>query len=71
MRESVNILGTDYKIVIDGEMHRTDMDGAERKYSHEIALRPKSDMLDNQATDCERESRFNEVGRHEIFHAFF
>lgn len=28
-------------------------------------------MLDSEATDYERALRFNEVGRHEIFHAFF
>lgn len=71
MQESVNILGTDYRIVIDKEMHRTNRDGAERKYSHEISLRPESDMLDSEATDYERKARFLEVARHEVFHAFF
>lgn len=71
MQESVNILGTEYKIIIDDEMHRTERDGAERRYLHEISLRPKSDMLNSEATDYERAIRFNEVGRHEIFHAFF
>lgn len=71
MQESVNILGTEYKIIIDDEMHRTERDGAERRYLHEISLRPKSDMLDGEATDHERALRFSEVGRHEILHAFF
>lgn len=71
MQESVNILGTEYKIIIDNEMHRTIRDGRERRYAHEISLRPEADMLDNEATDKEKNLRFLEVGRHEIFHAFF
>ncbi len=71
MQESVNILGTEYRIIIDEEMHRTERDGVERRYLHEISLRPKSDMLNSEATDYERALRFNEVGRHEILHAFF
>lgn len=71
MQESVNILGAEYRILIDEEMHRTERDGAKRRYLHEISLRPKSDMLDSEATDYERALRFNEVGRHEILHAFF
>ena len=71
MQESVNILGAEYRILIDEEMHRTERDGAERRYLHEISLRPKSDMLNSEATDYERALRFNEVGRHEILHAFF
>ncbi len=71
MQESVNILGAEYKIIIDDEMHRTEMDGEERRYLHKISLRPKNDMLNNEATDYERALRFNEVGRHEILHAFF
>ena len=71
MQESVNILGAENLIIIDDEMHRTERDGAERRYLHEISLRPKSDMLNSEATDYERALRFNEVGRHEILHAFF
>lgn len=71
MQESVNILGTEYQIIIDDEMHRTERDGTERRYLHEISLRPKADMLNSEATDYERALRFNEVGRHEILHAFF
>lgn len=71
MQESVNILGAEYRIIIDDEMHQTERDGAERRYLHEISLRPKSDMLNSEATDYERALRFNEVGRHEILHAFF
>lgn len=71
MRESVNILGAEYKIIIDNEMHRTKRDGAERRYAHEISLRPESDMLDGEARDSEKKQRFLEVVRHEIYHAFF
>lgn len=71
MQESVNILGTEYRLIIDDEMHRTERDGAERRYLHEISLRPKADMLDSESTDYERALRFKEVGRHEILHAFF
>lgn len=54
MQESVNILGTEYRIIIDDEMHRTERDGAERRYLHEISLRSEADMLDSEATDYER-----------------
>lgn len=71
MQESVNILVAEYKIIIDDELHRTDRDGTERRYAHEISLRPEADMLDGEARDSEKKQRFLEVGRHEIFHAFF
>lgn len=71
MQESVNILGAEYDISIDGEMCQTDRDGIEIRYSHKITLRPEADMLDREATDYEKKQRFLEVGRHEIFHAFF
>ena len=71
MQESVNILGAEYRISIDNEMHRTDRDGETKCYSHEIRLRPDADMLDDEATDCEKKLRAMETTRHELFHAFF
>lgn len=71
MQESVNILGTEYSIVVDDEMHRTDRDGQANFYSKEIRIRPDTDMLENEGTEWEKKLRFMEVMRHEIFHTFF
>ena len=71
MLDKVKILGTEYRIIIDNEMHRTDRDGATKCYSHEIQLRPDTDMLDDESTDYEKKLRAMETARHELFHAFF
>lgn len=67
----VNILGTEYGIIIDDELHRTLNDGVCEGYTKKISVRPEKEMLNDTDSEEARKKRFDEVMRHEIMHAFF
>lgn len=66
----INILGTDYDIIVDKELQMTKNDGYCDKYSKEIRVRPITGMLNDSNNDELKRMRFEEVVRHEIVHAF-
>lgn len=68
---SVNILGTDYLVETDTSLNDGEKDGLCYPYSKKITTRDKGGVLDEFATDEEKEIRLQEVKRHEIIHAFF
>lgn len=67
-KKTVNILGTEYAVRFDHK--EKDSDGQTFFYKKEIALRPTEEMLDEDETIEEKEERFKEVFRHELFHSF-
>lgn len=69
MRE-VNILGMPYTVCSSTDLMDTGLDGECCYYSKRIKIRPWSKMLDDTASDLEKQSRYREVVRHEIVHAF-
>lgn len=68
---TINILGTEYNIVIDKTLEKTDFDGLHNSYSKQISAREIEDMLADETDTDQKQKRFDEVMRHEIMHAFF
>lgn len=69
--EHVNILGQEYRIIIDESLKDTNADGMCKEYDKEIYIRNFKDMLCNDDTELTKKRRWDEVLRHEIIHAFF
>lgn len=69
--KTVNILGTEYEIVIDESLDKTEFDGLHNAYSKKISVRSVEDMLADETDIWQKEKRFQEVMRHEVMHAFF
>lgn len=69
--DKVNILGTEYTIIQDNSLLNTDMDGCCKRYDREIRIRNVEHMLEDTDQIEAKETRYNEVLRHEIIHAFF
>lgn len=57
MQNTVNILGTDYKLIETNELESKDRDGETRNYSKEIYIRPTEKMFDDDSTYEEKEKR--------------
>lgn len=68
---SVSILGTEYLLETDTSLNEGEKDGLYYPYRKKISTRDKSDLLDETATDEEKQIRLKETMRHEITHAFF
>ena len=70
MKRSINILGTNYRFVVDSKSLEPDTDGLCGYYNKQITIRRVIDIFDNTAKFEEKKLRFNEIMRHEIVHAF-
>jgi hypothetical protein len=72
MRNSVNILGTEYEIGSLEDTNQGQMcDGIMQEYAKRILIKPKDKMLSEQDSEEDKQKRFNEVLRHEIMHCYF
>ena len=69
--KTVNILGTEYKVVIDESLEKTEFDGLHNTYSKQVSVRKVDDMLADEPDIEQKQRRFEEVMRHEVMHAFF
>lgn len=67
----IDVLGTKYTIKDDPEVIKFNADGCCKEYSKCIDIAPVESMLDEYATEAEKESRYKRVMRHELIHAFF
>ena len=67
-----NILGTDYTIVVSdlNNYALKDADGITFQYEKNITLRGKEYLLDDADAEELKQARFDDVLRHELFHAF-
>lgn len=63
----VNIWGTEYSVTFD--LDSQEADGETRFYNKKVQMRQEKDMLDDDSSEREKENRFKEVFRHELFHA--
>lgn len=71
MEDKINILGTEYSIVVDNSIVKLGIDGLCKEYDKEICIRSVGTMLcDDDSTETKLR-RYKEVLRHEITHAFF
>lgn len=66
-----NILGTEYKIIIDDSIATQGADGICKSYDKEIIVRSKEGMLCSDDSEKVKDIRYKEVLRHELIHAFF
>lgn len=71
MKNSINILGTEYSVAIDDTLEKTNCDGLCKEYDKQIAVRSVGAMLSDDDSTETKKTRYNEVLRHEIIHAFF
>lgn len=69
--KTVNVLGTEYKIITDDTIVSQGVDGLCKSYDKEINIRSKENMLCADDSDEIKEIRYREVLRHELVHAFF
>lgn len=67
----VNVLGTEYEIIIDDSIVSKGVDGLCKSYDKEIVIRSKGEMLGSEDSESSKEVRYKEVLRHELIHAFF
>ena len=67
----VNILGTEYNLIVNDVLEVPDADGLCKEYTKEISIRKMENMLCDQDTNEDKKKRYDEVLRHEIIHAFF
>ena len=67
--DTVNILGTEYKLTESCEDKNAD--GWAKFYKKEIQIKPKDQMLDGEESDEEEKiERQKEVMRHELYHCY-
>lgn len=66
-----NVLGTEYKIIIDDSIATQGVDGICKSYDKEIIVRSKEGMLCSDDSEKVKDIRYKEVLRHELVHAFF
>ena len=71
MKTSVNVLGTEYKVITDDSIISQNVDGLCKSYDKEILIRSKREMLCSEDSEAIKEVRYKEVLRHELVHAFF
>ena len=64
------ILGTEYNIIVDDSIILNNVDGLCKSYDKEIIIRSANKMLSSDDSIETKETRFKEVLRHEIIHAF-
>jgi len=70
--KKINILGTEYEVEInDKECMDMNADGLCKFYDKKIILRNPENMLEPDCSIEIKQSRSQEVKRHEIIHAFF
>lgn len=70
--EDMNILGTEYTLIIDTEYcEEANADGIIEHYEKKIYMRNVQDMLEKGASQQAKQIRYDETLRHEIVHAFF
>lgn len=69
--KKINILGTEYSIGIDDALEKTNADGLCKEYDKQITIRSVEGMLCDEDSESTKKKRYDEVLRHEIFHAFF
>ncbi len=70
--KEIEILGTVYQFVVeDEELEQKNLDGVCLCYAKKIQVRPAEKMLGSYDTMEEKQSRYREVVRHELVHAFF
>ena len=68
--KTVSVLGGNYDVYIDDYID--DCDGYCKRYNREIhVLKAKRQLDGKDSTREEKESRYREVMRHELMHAFF
>ena len=66
------ILGTEYGLIRDDEtLEETLHDGECAIYTKLIKIRAMEKMLEPSASEEDKRTRYNEVLRHEVIHAFF
>lgn len=70
MKRSINILGTNYRLVVDSKSLEPDTDGLCGYYNKQITMRGVNDIFDKDTTVEEKKLRFKEIMRHELVHAF-
>lgn len=71
MQNTINILGTEYKISDEENLARTNRDGECLVYAKEIHIRKTEDLLEDTANDELKSARKTEVLRHELWHSMF
>lgn len=67
----IDILGTKYDVQVEEQMKNTSSDGVCKLYDKTIRYRAVLDMLNAEDGFNAKETRYEEVIRHEIVHAFF
>lgn len=67
----MNILGTEYELIHDDTLEEVNQDGCCKIYTKEIRIRNVESMLDDADSEKDKKTRYDEVARHEIIHAFF
>lgn len=66
------ILGTEYGLIRDDETLEETLHGGECAiYTKLIKIRAMEKMLEPSASEEDKRTRYNEVLRHEVIHAFF
>ena len=69
--KQLNILGTEYKLIIDTDYCAdVEADGITERYEKKIYMRNVKDMLEKGASIEAKQKRYDETLRHEIVHAF-
>lgn len=71
MDRTINIFGTDYRVVDDESIIAQGFDGRVSVFEPTIRIRPYKDMLEEDDTDNEKKACYREVLRHECIHAVF
>lgn len=67
----VNVLGTEYEIIVDDSIISQNIDGLCKSYDKEIIVRSKGKMLCSDDSEATKGIRYKETLRHELVHAFF
>lgn len=71
MDRTINIFGTEYKIVDDESVIEEGFDGKVSIFEPTIRIRPYKYMLEAEDSDNEKKACYREVLRHECIHAVF
>lgn len=71
MDRTINILGTEYRIIDDESIIDDGYDGKVSVFDPVIRIRPYRCMLESGDSDNEKKACYRETMRHEIFHAAF
>lgn len=71
MDRTINILGTEYKVIEDESLTDEGCDGKVSVFDPVIRIRPYRAMLDSNDSDSEKKACYRETMRHEVIHAAF